>query len=254
MSNEAKGKGKAKTPVALQLWSIREDVARDFAAAAGAVAEIGYQGVELAGYGNLDVKGAKAALDAAGLKVAGMHVSFASLKNDTQTVIGDALALGAGHVACSFWPPAQFVSASACERIGEQLAEVGRSLRPFGIRFGFHNHASEFKIFEGRPAMDWILGAAEPRDLFAEVDVYWVQFAGYSPGKFLRDQGSRIPLVHLKDKRELGQGPVNFDEVFAACDSVGAVEWYIVEQEEYSHAPIQSVRLCHEQMKAWGRA
>ncbi len=254
MSLPSKAPGRARTPVGLQLWSIREDVARDFAATAAAVAEIGYDGVELAGYGNLDAKGAKAALDAAGLKVAGMHVSYASLKNDTQAVIGDALTLGARHVACSFWPPAQFVSASACERIGEQLGDVGRSLRPFGIRFGFHNHASEFKIFDGRPAMEWILGAAEPRNLFAEVDVYWVQYAGYSPGKFIRDQGSRIPLVHLKDKKELGGGPVNFDEIFAACDSVGAVEWFIVEQEEYSHTPITSVRLCYEQMKAWGRA
>jgi sugar phosphate isomerase/epimerase len=254
MSAKATPGRKAGTPVALQLWSVREEVKRDFAAAVAEVAEIGYAGVELAGYGNLDAKGARAALDASGLKVAGMHVSYASLKNDTQSVIGDALALGASNVACSWWPPAHFVSAAACERIGEQLGEVGQMLRPFGIRFGFHNHGSEFALFDGRPAMDWILGAAEPRNLFAEVDVFWVQHAGYSPAKFIRDQGARIRLLHLKDKKELGQGPVNFDEIFAASDSVGAVEWFIVEQEEYSHAPMKSVRLCLEQMKAWGRA
>jgi len=247
-------KPKAAVPVALQLWSVRDEVKRDFAAAVAEVAEIGYAGVELAGYGGLDVKGAKAALDSAGLRVAGMHVSYPSLTNDTQTVVGDALALGARNVACSWWPPGHFVSAAACERIGEQLGEVGAMLRPFGIRFGFHNHASEFRLFDGRPAMDWVLGAAEPRNLFAEVDVYWAQFAGYSPAKFIRDQGARIPLLHLKDKKELGKGPVNFDEVFAASDSVGAVEWFIVEQEEYSHAPMKSVRLCLEQMRAWGRA
>ncbi len=254
MSAKAPSSAKARTPVALQLWSVREDVKRDFAAAVAEVAEIGYSGVELAGYGNLDAKGAKAALDAAGLKVAGMHVSYASLKNDTQSVIGDALALGARNVACSWWPPAHFVSAAACERIGEQLGEVGRALRPFGIRLGFHNHDSEFRIFDGRPAMEWILGAAEPRNLFAEVDVYWAQFAGYSPAKFILDQGARVPLIHLKDKMELGQGPVGFAEIFTAADQVGAAEWFIVEQEEYSHAPMKSVRLCFEQMRAWGRA
>jgi len=253
MSAPAKPR-KAKIPVGLQLWSVREDMSRDFAATAAAVAAIGYDGVELAGYGNLDAKGAKAALDAAGLKVAGMHVSYAILKNETQNVVSDALLLGARRVACSWWPPAHFVSAAACERIGEQLSEIGRSLRPFGISLGFHNHASEFQIFEGRPAMDWILGAAQPRDLFAEVDVYWVQHAGYSPAKFIRDHGARVPLVHLKDEKELGQGPVNFEEIFAATDAVGAVEWFIVEQEQYSHAPMKSVGLCYEQMKAWGRA
>jgi len=76
----------------------------------------------------------------------------------------------------------------------------------------------------------------------------------YSPAKFIRDHGSRIPLVHLKDAKELGAGPVDFAKIFAATDSVGAVEWFIIEQEEFSHAPIKSVRLCFEQMKAWGRA
>jgi sugar phosphate isomerase/epimerase len=245
---------KGTTPVALQLWSVREDMRRDFAATAAAVAEIGYDGVELAGYGNLDAKGAKDALGAAGLRVAGMHVGYASLRNDPGAVIADALLLGSQFVACSFWPPAQLVSAQACERIGEQLGEVGRALRPFGIRFGFHNHGSEFRMFEGRPAFDWILGATEPRNLFAEVDVYWAQHGGYSPAKFIRDHGARVPLLHLKDEKELGGGPVDFGEVFAATDSVGAAEWFIVEQEEYSHAPIKSVRLCYEQMKAWGRA
>ena len=74
-TRDAKPHGR-KTPVALQLWSVRDDVKRDFAATVAAVAKIGYAGVELAGYGNLDAKGAKAALDAAGLKVAGMHVGL----------------------------------------------------------------------------------------------------------------------------------------------------------------------------------
>jgi sugar phosphate isomerase/epimerase len=243
-----------KTPVALQFWSVREDANRDFASAAAAVAGIGYSGVELAGYGNLDAKGAKAALDAAGLEVAGMHVSYAAVRNDPGSVIGDALLFGTRNVTCSWWPPGHFVSASACERIGEQLNEVGESLRPFGIRFGFHNHHVEFKIFNKRPAFDWILGASEPRNLFAEVDVYWAHFAGYSPARFIREHGARIPLLHLKDEKELGGGPVDFSTVFDAADSVGSVEWFIVEQEEYSHAPIKSVRLCFEQMKAWGRA
>ncbi|HMD60901.1 MAG TPA: sugar phosphate isomerase/epimerase [Opitutaceae bacterium] len=243
-----------KVPVALQLYSLREDAKRDFAATAAAVAEIGYAGVELAGYGNLDAKGAKAALDAAGLEVASMHVSYQAVRSDPGAAIGDALLLGTRFVTCSWWPPAHFVSASACERIGEQLGELGAMLRPFGVRFGFHNHGHEFKKFGKRPAFELLLGAAEPRDLFAELDVYWAHFAGYPPAKFILEQGARIPLLHLKDEKELGQGPVDFAKVFAASDSVGAVEWFIVEQEEYSHAPIKSVRLCLEQMKAWGRA
>ena len=247
-------KSPKKIPVALQLWSVKEEVKRDFAASVAEVARIGYAGVELAGYGNLDAKGAKAALDAAGLKVAGMHVGFDSLKRELNVVVSDALELGCRNVACSWWPPGHIISRSACERIGEQLGEIGAMLHPYGIRFGFHNHGSEFRIFEGRPGFDWILGAAEPRNLFAEVDVFWAHSAGYPPARFIRDHGARIPLVHLKDAKELGSGPVNFDEVFAATDSIGAVEWFIVEQETFSHAPMKSVGICFEQLKAWGRA
>lgn len=243
-----------KTPVALQLWSIREDVARDFAATAAAVAQIGYDGVELAGFGNLDAKGAKVALDAAGLRVAGMHTGFDSLKGGLNAVIADALAIGCTRVVCSYWPPVFINNAAVCEDMGEQLNDIGERLRPHGIRFGFHNHGTELRVFDGKPALEWILGAAEPRNLFAELDVFWVHDAGHSPAKLIRDHGARIPLIHLKDAKELGLGPVNFGEIFAATDAVGAVEWFIVEQESYNHAPIKSVALCLEQMKAWGRA
>ena len=242
-----------KIPIALQLWSVRDEMRRDFAATVGAVSQIGYAGVELAGFGNLDVKGVKAALEAAQLKVAGMHVGAAALRSDLNTVINDALLLGARHVTCPSWPAVQFVSAAACERIGEQLGEIGRTLRSVGLTFSFHNHAAELKIIEGRPVFDWMLGAAAPRDLKAEPDVYWLHVGGCPPEKFLRDHGARCPLVHLKDEKELGLGPVNFEKVFSAIDEVGAAEWLIVEQETYNHVPLESVRLCFEQLKQWGR-
>jgi sugar phosphate isomerase/epimerase len=140
------------------------------------------------------------------------------------------------------------------ENIGTQLDALGARLRAAGLRFSFHNHGAEFKLFDGRPAMEWLLSAAEPRNLLAELDVYWAQFAGYSPGRFIREQGARARILHLKDEKELGLGPVDFPEVFTAADSVGAVEWYVVEQEAYNHAPIKSAALCFEQLRKWGRA
>jgi len=118
----------------------------------------------------------------------------------------------------------------------------------------FHNHAPEAKIVEGRTVFDWMLSAAAPRNLAAEVDVYWLHVGGYSPAKFLRENGARCPLIHLKDEKELGLGPVNFAEVFSVIDAVEATEWLIVEQEAYNHAPLESMRLNFEQLKKWGRA
>jgi sugar phosphate isomerase/epimerase len=242
------------TPVALQLYSVREDTKIDFARTVAEVAKIGYRGVELAGYGNLAASGAKAALEGAGLEVAGMHAGIDALRRSFNEVVDDALLFGTRHVVCSWWPPSHYISAAAVQKIGEELNAIGAALRAFGLRLSFHNHAGEFKLIEGRPVFSWMLGAAEPRNLGAEVDVYWVHVGGYSPARFLRDQGDRVRLVHLKDEKEIGLGPVNFAEVFMALESIRAAEWYIVEQEQYNHAPLESARRCYEQLKAWGKA
>jgi sugar phosphate isomerase/epimerase len=241
-------------PVSLQLWSVREATAKDFAATVKAVAAMGYRGVELAGYGNLDAKGVAAAVREAGLAVSGMHVGWPQLSANLSQVISDALLLGTKHVACPSWPREHFVSGAACAEIGRRLGEVGATLRSVGIQLSFHNHGSEMAVVDGRRVMDWMLDAAEPRNLAAQVDVYWVQMGGSDPSAYLRELGRRVRTVHLKDEKEIGLGPVDFAPVFEAIDGIGSVEWNIVEVEQYSHAPLESVRLSLEQLKKWGRA
>lgn len=214
---------------------------------------MGYAGVELAGYGNLDAAGVKAALAAAGLVVSGMHVGRPALTDNLAGVIADAKLLGARDVICPSWPKEEFTDRAACERIGEQLDHFGAMLRAQSIRFSFHNHAAEMALHADRTVFDWMLGAAQPRNLAAEPDVYWVHVGGQSPAKFLRDHGARCPLVHLKDETELGLGPVDFPAVLAAVESIGAAEWYVVEQEKYARTPLESVRACFEQLRAWGK-
>ena len=241
-------------PVALQLWSIREEISRDFAAAASAISRMGYAGVELAGYGNLDSRGVNLALRDLGLKVAGMHASAQTLLSGLNAVVDDALLLGASDVVCAWWPPTQLVSAAACQKIGEQLNEIGSVLRAWGLQFSYHNHAAEMKLFDGRTALDWILSAAEPRNLGAELDVYWAQVGGQSPTDCLNRYGDRVRLLHLKDQQEIGTGPVDFPAVFSAADRIGALKWYIVEQDEYSTTPLEGVRASLDQIRRFGRA
>lgn len=241
-------------PIALQLWSVREEMTRDFAATATAVSRMGYAGVELAGYGNLDCKRVNQTLRDLGLKVAGMHANAPTLLAGVNAVVDDALLLGTGDVVCSWWPPVQLASAAACQKIGEQLNEIGSVLRAWNLRFSYHNHAAEMKVIDGRTALDWILSAAEPRNLGTELDVYWVRHGGQSPADCLNRYGDRVQLIHLKDQKEIGTGPVDFTEIFSAADRIGAVKWYIVEQEEYSTTPLEGVRAGIEQLRRWGRA
>jgi sugar phosphate isomerase/epimerase len=239
-------------PLALQLWSVKEAVASDFAATAARVAALGFAGVELAGYGNLDARGARAALDGAGLRAAGMHINPAKLGEINQ-VIDEALTLGTKHVTCAFWPRPLYVSAAACERIGERLGEFGAHLRSAGLRFSFHNHDAELAVLNDRTVLAWILGAAAPRDLAMEPDLFWLHYAGYDPARFLREQGTRCPLIHIRDQAEIGGGPVDYPQVFAALDEVAAAEWLIIEQDRFNHEPFESLRRGMAQMAQWGR-
>ncbi len=243
-----------KIPVSLQLWSLRDLVKNDFTATVAEIAKIGYAGVETAGYGNLDAVGAAKALANAGLKVSGQHVGIAALRADLSKVAHEAHLLGTRNVICPSYQRELFRSGPACAQIGEELDEIGAKLRGFGLQFHYHNHAFEFAAVDGRPGFDWLLDAASPRNLLCQADVFWVHTGGKNPADFIREQGRRIKLLHLKDDKEIGGGPLNFAEVFAAVESIGAVEWYVVEVENYNFEPLESVRRSFEQLKTWGKA
>jgi len=238
----------------LQLWSLRDQTKDDFAATVQAVAAMGYAGVETAGWGNLEAAAASAAIRDAGLEVSGMHVNIRRLRAEFNQVVDEAVLCGARDIICPSWPKEHYRSGAACTQIGSELNELGARLRGLGFRFHFHNHAPELAVVDGRRVFDWMLDAAEPRNLGCQADVYWVHVGGKDPAAFIREQGRRITLLHIKDEKEIGTGPVDFAPVFAAAESIGAVEWYVIEVEQYNHAPLESVRQSLEQLRRWGKA
>lgn len=237
----------------LQLWSVRDDTATDFAATIQAVAAIGYAGVETAGYGNLDATEAAAAIKDAGLVVSGMHIGIDRLRGEFNAVINEALLCETQDIICPFWPVDHFRSVEACRTIGRELNEIGARLRGMGFRFHYHNHAHEIALQGDRPGIEALLDVAAPENLGFEADVYWIHAGGQDPAKMIREQGRRIRLLHIKDEMEIGSGPVDFPAVFEAADSVGTAEWQVIEVEKYNHAPLESVKRSFEQMQAWGR-
>jgi len=240
--------------ISVQLWSLRDDTKIDFASTIKAVAEMGFQGVETAGWGNLDAAAGVAAIKAAGLQVSGMHVGILDLRNEFNRVIDEAILCDTKHIICPFWPKAHYRTAAACRQIGEDLNEIGHRLRHLGFHFHFHNHDGEIALVEGRRVFDWMLDASAPQNLGCEADVYWLKVGGKDPATFICEQGRRISLLHLKDEKEIGSGPVDFASVFTAAESVDSIEWYVIEVEQYNHAPLESVRRSLQQLRDWGKA
>jgi sugar phosphate isomerase/epimerase len=242
-------------PVALQMWSVRDDFNTDFAATVKKVAAIGYPAVELAGYGNLSAADAAAALREAGLRVVGMHVGLDRLQTDLDAVLSEARLFESPFITCPYYDKSKFKTAKDGAALGGILNGIGAAVRGAGLRFAYHNHDGEFQKIEGRFVMDWILDAADPRNLEMELDVYWSTVAGADTPAWLRQAGRRTTQIHLKDVEELGaSGKVDFPAILQAVAGIGAAEVFIIEQEKYNHAPLESVRLSLEAFRSWSGA
>lgn len=238
-------------PISLQLWSVRDETQNDFAGTMLKVRAMGFDAVETAGYGNLDAAGAAAAVQAAGLGVSGMHVGEARLRLELEAVIAEAKALGCREVVCPSWPKAALATAAGAAVAGAQLGAIGAALRAADLRLSFHNHAVEYTTVDGKCIMEWMLDAAAPRDLGAEPDVYWIHRGGADPVTELRRLGARARLVHLKDEKELGGGPVDFPAVLATLQELAVAEVYVVEQEAYTTTSLAGVAASVRQLRNW---
>jgi len=241
-------------PIALQLFSLRDDAQKDFVGMLKSVADTGYEGVEFAGYGGLGSKELKQILDDLGLKVAGSHIGYNQLKDDLDRVIEFSLKIGCTNVVCPGAPHNMVQDAAGWRSFAGFMEEVAAKCKQHGIRTGYHNHSWEFMKINDQYGLDIFYEAADPGKVFAELDLGWVMHAGVDPVAYMRKFPGRCPLVHVKDfvgkkQTEVGTGDLDLDGIIEASDEAG-VEWYIIETEEYNMEPVDSVRVGLENLKA----
>ncbi len=237
-------------PIAVQLWTLRDLTARDFAATLGEVARAGYGAVEFAGYGGLDAWAMKSLLADTGLLAAGAHVGLELLEAEFERLAEYHLAIGCTNLVVP-GPFAGFsYDATAWNDLGRRLGDLADRCEPMGLRLGYHNHAREFDMMDDRNAHELMFARAGEK-LAAEVDTYWVQFAGLDPVSVINRMSGRMPLVHLKDMSrgpephdvEVGEGILDWDAILPACARAGA-EWYVVELDQCRRPHLESVALA----------
>ena len=245
-------------PIALQMYTLREQATEDFVGTMRRVAEIGYAGVEFAGYGGLSATEMKALLEELDLRPAGSHVSVQMLENELSAVMDYSLEIGNPYVVCPFLPPDRWQEEASLRATAQSLNRIGAACKEQGLQFCYHNHAFEFQTLGGKYVLDILYEDTEPELVQAEVDTYWVQFAGLDPAELIERYSERVTLVHLKDMdpedrsfAEVGEGTLDWEAVFAASEAAGA-EWYIVEQDRCKRPPLESVRLSLENLRAMG--
>lgn len=228
-----------KDQIALQLYTVRDKTAGDFAGTVRQVAAAGYAAVEFAGYGGLSAGEVASLLTETGLRAASTHVGLTALESDLQGQIDYCKAISCSYLVLPGLPSEQH-NAAALRALAPRLNEFGRACRDQGITFAYHNHNWEFETdgAGGAFLLDGLLDATDPALVALELDVYWAAFADQDPLAYLRRRAGRVPLVHVKDMApapdrgfaEVGDGTLDMRAIIATAEDAGA-RWFVVEND-----------------------
>ena len=243
-------------PVAVQMFTLREESKKNFKGTLERVAEIGFEGVEFAGYGGMEPNELRKTIDYLGLKAASSHVPISSIENELDDVIQTQHQLGSKHIVCPFLPPERRKREDYLELV-DILNNAGRKCYEEGISLSYHNHDFELtELEDGRKPLELLLTETNPEWVKAEFDIYWLTKAGESPSVWLNQYSDRTPLIHLKDMTkdeeqffaELGTGGVRVKDVLDKGES-NKVEWWIVEQDQSKKSPFESIQESFNYLK-----
>ncbi len=237
-----------RLPIALQLYTVRDETARDFAGTLRQLAAQGYRAVECAGYGALSASELLALLNETGLRVPTSHcLGLAMPEEKLVHELAFAREIGCEYAAIAWIGPERFTRTPFAELV-QQLEALGRLCREVGLQLVYHNHDYSFhRLDDSRLLLDELLAACDPALLGLELDVYWAAFAGIDPAAYLRTHRGRIPLLHLKDMdaqrgmSEVGDGVLDMAGIIAAGEECGT-RWLIVEHDHPTMPSLESAR------------
>jgi sugar phosphate isomerase/epimerase len=196
------------SPLGLELYSLRNELAKDIPATLAMVRKIGYTRVEIVydHWGRATEKELRKFFDAADLKCTSAFYPAERFMQAFDQVVEGAQALGVEYLICGNVPGAFDRSRSLGLADFRQTCilfdEWASKLRAAGLRFAYHNHDYEFRLFDGKPAYDTLIAGTSPGLVDFEMDVFWVKCGGQDPIVYLKKYPDRFRLIHLKDIRK----------------------------------------------------
>lgn len=255
--------GKKSKSLGLQLFSVREFVAKDLEGTLEKVAALGYKELEIYGYNGTffgkTTNEFKTILKNTGVKVVSSHhaagigmKSKGSLTDGWEKAVEDLDAIGAKYMVCPYLFPNQ-QNNETYALLPDLLSKSGEVTKSAGIQFAYHNHDFEFKKYnENTLVFDHIINNT-PADLVKiELDLYWIIKAGHDPIAYFEKYPGRFPLWHVKDMEagnkditEVGHGTIDFDKIFAARKIAGLEKWF-VEQDVTKGNMFESIKSSHD--------
>jgi sugar phosphate isomerase/epimerase len=234
-----------KIPIGLQVYSVRNEAEKDLAGVLAQVAEMGYEGVEFAGYYKWPAEKIRKVLDQHNLKCCGTHTGLNEMRGErfAKTVEFNKIIGNRNLIAPSGMRTG---SQEAVIQFAKQMSELAAKAKEQGMRVGYHNHAGEFDAKGG--FIPWeVFAKNSSQDVILQVDIGHIARAGADPAKYMAMFPGRLTTVHVKDFRKgqpdpmVGEGDVDWPAMFKICEGAGGTEWYIIE-DEATVGPMQRIK------------
>jgi len=259
-------------PLAIQLYSVRQQLPSDFEGTLQQVAKAGFREVESAGYFGKSVAEVKQALQKAGLRCVSAHHSHADLRQKFDEILAFDKELGVEYLICSSPTfkeplPAGTPANSRAMTIddwrwnAEQFNKMAEKTAAVGIRFGYHNHVHEFEQIDGTVPYMELLRIMDPAKATLELDCGWAMVAGVKPQDLMRDHPNRFSMLHIKDFKdpaaglkgakvtELGKGDIDYRPIFQQAAKTQKIRHAFVEQEAFDMPWLDSLKVDADYMR-----
>lgn len=244
-------------PIAIQLYTVREQLAKGFEPVIRQIAEMGYVGVEPAGFPGTTAAAAAKLFKSLGLQVCSAHTAM-PLGDKKNEVLDVAKTLGIQRLVAGKGPN-DFKTPELIKQTCDLFNQAGQVAKENGLTFSIHNHWWEFQPLNGKPVYQTMLEHLDPGILF-ELDVYWIQTGGCNPASIIKEFGKRAPLLHIKDgpcvqgqpMTAVGTGKVDMPAV--AMAGAGTAEWMIVELDSCATDMLTAVKQSYDYLVGNGLA
>ena len=242
-----------KIPIGLELYSVREELKKDQTATLSTVAKMGYQCVEFyAPYYEWTAEQAKDVrkqLNDLGVKCYSTHNSLQSFSSDgLKKAMELNKTLGARYIVLAH--PGKIATLDEWKHIVEVLNQANRQMSAEGLHAGYHNHDLEWKPVDGQKPIE-LIAANTDKSIMLQLDVGTCLETGNDPVAWIEKNPGRIRSLHLKDwspeksyRVLFGEGVAPWKKIFAAAESTGGVEYYLIEQEGSEYPELETADRC----------
>jgi sugar phosphate isomerase/epimerase len=254
--------GPKRIPICVQLYSVRDECAKDFDAALAKIAEMGFEGVEFAGYhtyGN-NPDGLRKKLDALKLKAAATHIGANSF-------VGDALKRTIEFhktIGCKFLivpGDARFTHPDKSKEFAELMNKTAEALKSEALFCGYHNHTAELAKAEGDKTYWDLFAERTGKEVVLQQDAGHTAYARVDPTALVRKYPGRTKTTHIKGRLPagtqgkqpfVGQDTIDWKAYATACYEVGGTEWFSIEQEDYpdGKSPMECTKISLDGFRA----